>query len=463
MEYWRHVCELPWFALHPASRRTPEQLSKTIPFGLHGDDVAAFKSSAKYKILAITCNSVFAHLQGSYLSRLPFVMMMYYLMVPDETLNQIWEVLVWSFDCLEEGTWPFRGHKKQKFTPKDGYRYQLMGQDLAGGHCGTFVQMRGDAKYYYEVFRWNSYHTLNCCHRCSASKVDPAVPFTEVVDAAWAATIRSHADFEEHCKVTFWTNLLELRGFLICRVAQDSLHGLNLGPAAIFTASCLWYMCLNTRSRANNIPQRLKAYWERFRHWQSDNKVSGVSVPIFDRGMLAKTKNINTTCPEFKIKAYQVRVVAAWLNDELNHELEDPAMVSMLHAPMAVGMFHLASFYHNMDTMPRLLSPEQAEEMAFNLESFLLTHLVLTITCQTELAFVLFDIRPKFHMMSHMVLDVRRERQNPKYAWCFGDEDYMHHVASLARMTHRNTTMLRVLERLRLGLVQQLVLLCGLA
>jgi hypothetical protein len=122
-----------------------------------------------------------------------------------------------------------------------------MGQDLAGGHCGTFVQMRGDAKFYYEVFRWNSYHTLNCCHRCSASKVDPAVPFTEVVDAAWAATIRSHADFEEHCKVTFWTNLLELRGFLICRVAQDSLHGLNLGPAAIFAASCLWYMCLNTK------------------------------------------------------------------------------------------------------------------------------------------------------------------------------------------------------------------------
>ena len=110
-------------------------------------------------------------------------------------------------------TWPFRGHKKQKFTPKDGYRYQLMGQDLAGGHCGTFVQMRGDAKYYYEVFRWNSYHTLNCCHRCSASKVDPAVPFTEVVNAAWAAAIRSHADFEEHCKVTFWTNLLELRVF----------------------------------------------------------------------------------------------------------------------------------------------------------------------------------------------------------------------------------------------------------
>ena len=118
MEYWRHVCEVPWFALHPASRRTSEQLSKTIPFGLHGDDVAAFKSSAKYKILAITCNSVCAHLQGSYLSRLPFVMMMYYLMVPDETLNQIWEVLVWSFDCLEEGTWPFRGHKKTEVYTK---------------------------------------------------------------------------------------------------------------------------------------------------------------------------------------------------------------------------------------------------------------------------------------------------------------------------------------------------------
>ncbi len=100
--------------------------------------------------------------------------------------------------------------------------------------------------------------------------------------------------------------------------------------------------------------------------------------------------------------------------------------------------------------------------MAQNLETFLLAHLTLTLTCQLEIGLVLFDIRPKFHHMAHMVKDIRSERQNPKFVWCFGDEDYMHHVSSLAKGAHKTTTMQRVLERLRLGMVQQLVVLCGL-
>ena len=233
----------------------------------------------------------------------------------------------------------------------------------------------------------------------------------------------SHADFAAACEASFWTVLLDLPGFLHCRIAQDSLHGLNLGPAGIYTAGCLWYMVLNSKSRDVPIAKRLQLYWERFQVWKKQNKLVGVSIPVFDRSMLGKAKNVHKSCPEFKIKAHQVRVVAAWLNDELNSELEDEDLCSVLHAPMAVGMFALASFYFNMDTMPRLLSEEQADEMAQNLETCLLAHLTPTLTCQLEMGLLLFDIRPKFHHMAHMVKDIRSERQNPKFCWCFGDED----------------------------------------
>ena len=180
------------------------------------------------------------------------------------------------------------------------------------------------------------------------------------------------------------------------------------------------------------------------------------SVPMFDRGLLSKSNDVHVTCPEFKVKAHHVKLIASWLSDLLNAEMTDAHLVTAFHAPMSTGAFALASFFYNMDTMPRLLSAGEADEMAGNVELFLACHLVLTDAArQEELA--LFSCRPKFHMLAHLVRDVRLERMNPKFAWCYGDEDYMHHVAMLARMTHRRTTSLRILERLRQGFVQQLL------
>ena len=54
------------------------------------------------------------------------------------------EVLVWSCNAFMTGKWPTHNHLDVAFTPKDGYRYTLAGEDLVpdGSRCVGFHIIR---------------------------------------------------------------------------------------------------------------------------------------------------------------------------------------------------------------------------------------------------------------------------------------------------------------------------------
>ena len=99
---------------------------------------------------------------------------------------------------------------------------------------------------------------LGCCQ----------VNYLDLFEMAWLHTMLSHMDFVNESLRTWYSRLLDIPGFLFYLVRQGSLHGLNLGPAAIFGASCLWYMTLCTAARASDYDRTLASYWEKSESWR---------------------------------------------------------------------------------------------------------------------------------------------------------------------------------------------------
>ena len=274
---------------------------------------------------------------------------------------------------------------------------------------------------------------------------------------AWKRTQVSHMEFLNDSLLHWYSKLLDIPGFLVYLVRQDSLHGLNLGPAAIFGASCLWYMTLRTAGSAKCYERTLAHYWEKFEVWRKSMKLD-VSVPLFRRATLNKRKDVNVSNPELKYKAFHVRIIISWLAHELDKEMQDPATCTLLHCPMAVGAYGLANFFNSMDCFPRILSETQSVQMAGEMRTFLAAHLVCSVQCKQD-KMMMFQTKPKFHAMIHMMEDILTDRENPKYSWCFGDEDYMGLCSSIAKQTHRSSCMTRSLQRLKSTMIQQLFLL----
>eukprot|EP00969_Alexandrium_andersonii_P175094 7743887-Alexandrium_andersonii.AAC.2 len=59
----------------------------------------------------------------------------------------------------------------------------------------------------------------------------------------------------------------------------------------------------------------------------------------------------------------------------------------------------------------------------------------------------LWRLRPKFHIIDHMLERMRVDRQNVRLQACFMEEDYAGKIARLARKCHRLTVLPRTFER----------------
>ena len=58
----------------------------------------------------------------------------------------------------------------------------------------------------------------------------------------------------------------------------------------------------------------------------------------------------------------------------------------------------------------------------------------------------MYRLRPKLHMIDHIIEDLSRTRENPRYLWNFADEDLMGRIVRLARRQHRSVCVDRTLK-----------------
>ena len=437
-DFWQFYADknAEWYMRHPVSALSPEERAKTIPIGLHGDDVHVYKTSARYKVLTMQWNSVFAHNLGSLLSRFCMFMLPYEMLLPG-SLNQALEIISWSLQACFKGEWPMFTHDGKVPTGKG---FVKRGQKLAGGFRMALSQIRGDMKFLKELFCFkSSYLHNNCCHRCVASKVISAFSFKNVFlpYAQWLYNMYSHEFIMDKC-LPFICSLAEIEGFHFSRVLQDALHGLNLGPAAHLVGGTLALLSNLGRTRESALLQ----LWNRFDEWCKKYGIFN-PVPPFTSGMIsiATKKSSSRPVPEWKCKAHNCRIVSLWLSCYTLGMTHIPEMMLASAALRSVSRFFAA-----MEREGRFLSASTAESMKQDGLGFLAAY----AACHKwagEKDLPHFPMKPKYHAFAHMVYDLDN-LENPKYFHCYGDEDYMGVIAGITKGCHRKSFTTRAMQRL---------------
>ena len=74
-----------------------------------------------------------------------------------------------------------------------------------------------------------------------------------------------------------------------------------------------------------------------------------------------------------------------------------------------------------------------------------------------ERASCMWGIVPKFHQYHHLVLDCFEDGYNPRFFHCFGDEDTVGKMITLAKASHASTVVFNTLTLYWIGLVRRLV------
>ena len=298
-----------------------------------------------------------------------------------------------------------------------------------------------------ELFNFkSSYQHNNCCHRCVASKSIPRFSFMRVFppEAEWLYNLYSHEDILAKIGDRI-SALCEVDGFHFSRVLQDSLHGLNLGPAAHLVGGVLEQLA--GRNRAGT----LLALWTLFAEWCSQNKLAN-PVPPFTAGMInmATKKRNSPKCPEWKCKAFNCRLVTSWLSF---YTLELVGNVKPELRMFNTALSSLSRFFSSMEKNDRFLTRQQAELMQQDGFTFLAAYTACHKWAR-ERKLPHFPTRPKFHAFTHMVYDLSN-LENPLHFHCFGDEDYMGVIARISRGCHRRTQPTRAMQRLMTAIVME--------
>jgi hypothetical protein len=151
LDFWRHELGEPWTRNHEvltARQFTTPDTTLAVPLGLHGDDAQFTKRG---KLLVLSLNGPLCRQENSRL----VITVIDWQRCPAPSLDAVYGIIKWSFECLATGRWPLADHLGNSF-PRRSVRARLAGQPLlAPGWVGLFTEMRGDWKFLKETFHLN--------------------------------------------------------------------------------------------------------------------------------------------------------------------------------------------------------------------------------------------------------------------------------------------------------------------
>ena len=159
----------------------------TAPLGIHCD---AVEFSHQENVFVISWNSLVGIGSTSQTRFLCTCLNKTELLDDGTTLNEAWEVMAWSFNCLANREYPLHDHTGTKFDDQDD-RFKLA---IDGEFCpgrGVVLQLRGDWQFLCQAFgfpQWNSVE--NMCWICAAGRLFPWTDMRPQAD--WRDTIRTH-------------------------------------------------------------------------------------------------------------------------------------------------------------------------------------------------------------------------------------------------------------------------------
>lgn len=345
------------------------------------------------------------------------------------TLHGFWEIVAWSLRFLALGVMPKCRHDQSPFQELDQRRAALGGAAL--GQRAIMFQVKGDWEYLASKLGLPSWAEASICWWCAARKASFATMTAEGIHALRRPSHKFFADArlagQSPCP------LFSAPGVSTQSVVVDWMHCVDLGVGQDLVGGAFWSILKYLEGSNRN--QRLAALFRRiqdfYKRANTPSRLDALTLGMVKTaGMPAKLKS----------KAHECRCLVPFAAEE----------VARLHAQNKgdVVLDHLTRALGSLRELSQLATEEEWPAMRA-------AHLLGIIgSAWNDLADYspeVFRVKPKFHMLQHLVLHVAPIHGSPARYWCYMDEDWGGRIVKLAR--HRGGSAraelvaLKVLER----------------
>jgi hypothetical protein len=374
------------------------------------------------------------------------------------TIQGVMEILAWSFTILASGAQPTRRHDGSAWSSHD-LRFRSQGPFPSA----ALGQVRGDWKGLVETFRFRSYKSDSLCFLCDAMQYTMGeMHFSDFrSNASHRNCLISH---DEHMSEFAMTgdepsHIFRVPGFILDFVAIDSMHSADLGCFQDSLGGLLW---LEATSRVYHRSRKEGMKWlnAELKAFYAANPGLSSVVPLQYTQLFPARYGY----PYLKCKAAETRHLADFgLLLARRHAAGDGTRAPFRFPPrhrmsgkeaqqsaMMIAMMEGMVDYHAACRDPEFSAAATRAAMYKYLDALGGLHRLWRDGCPADqLAGLPFVLRPKSHLMQHLVEDKVPLWGSPANFWTYRDESYIGAVKKIALKTRHPATMeQRMLEML---------------
>lgn len=236
-----------------------------------------------------------------------------------------------------------------------------------------------------------------------------------------------------------------LTGFDVRMLGMDLLHLFHLGVGRDMVGSAMRILCRCGIFCGSNLDKKLAMASAWLRRYVQHSKLQ-LAFKKFSKSNLGWSSK---DYPEIRCKGYDLYVVLKWLVHEVI-----PSSPEKVPDDVATVLWSADSLMGMLMTTSRFLSDQEMEHKRVIGMVFLKTYVKLAGEA-LEARQRLWKIRPKFHILTHMVLCERK--LNVHWTSCWMDEDAVKRFMRITKKTHKRRATDRCLNRWLLALKPKLL------
>ena len=223
-----------------------------------------------------------------------------------------------------------------------------------------------------------------------------------------------------------------IRSWTLARNLWDLLHLLWLGFVKDLLAAELYLTALEEFPNLD-LDVSLGLLWDEMR----------LTNKLLRRDCKTKRWNTNTISWEGNkdyptlasaIKGADCKAIFMWVSRRSAQRF-DASTASPLQRLRATALWSLRKFVDTCDHASLFLTEAEASDACWCGWVFLRAYQRMACVCKAQ-KLCLFKLRSKLHYFAHLLLDLRRSRENPSRYQLFIQEDYMQRVKLLGKALH---------------------------
>ena len=341
-----------------------------------------------------------------------------------DTWEQIWMVLVWSFDALFEGVHPIRDHRGDVF-PEGSWAALRAGQPLtAEGHFGVIHRICGDLAWFNHSLWIKSFApgAEHMCPFCEAGRhVHPFKDYSP--NASWRVTLLRPPQPPPSGHPLF-----TLKGVDLFTLALDPMHVLDLGIFQHVIGNALFTLSYDSvGARWGQTPKdRMAAIWRRIQELYRRDHTS-TRLSNLDLSFISVQSGPHAHYPQLRAKAAETRcllpivgeIVRETLGDLIPQSTHDYTVGSLTLTLRCLEGFMKVSDL--IDTAPTVPGQKIGEQILAAMSHGLLHYSMLGGFAMYREKKLRWNVVNKHHFAHHLA--ERAVTLSPRLVWTYGFED----------------------------------------